>query len=156
MARSTIFQDLPYLQEASPMNFLTSSTAPLSVRAASRAAWWSSESSRTTGTTRLLSCLKSKGPFHVQVKTNLKKLVTFSTGAWATSPTSPPPGSRLSLIILLLLSSANSGSSYCQSMPLPYVREFALWWLKKKKLKPQQKHCLMVVLRGHEAGAAVQ
>ena len=37
---------------------------------------------------------------------NLKKLVTFSTGAWATSPTSPPPGSRLSLIILLLLSSA--------------------------------------------------
>ena len=88
------------------MNFLTSSTAPLSVRAASRAAWWSSESSRTTGTTRLQSCLKSEGPFDVHVKTNLKKLVTFSTGAWATSPTSPPPGSRLSLIILLLLSSA--------------------------------------------------
>ena len=42
----------------------------------------------------------------MHVKTNLKKLVTFSTGAWATSPTSPPPGSRLSLIILLLLSSA--------------------------------------------------
>ena len=49
-----VVQGDPNLQEASPMNFLTSSMAALSARAASRAAWCSSESSRTTGTTRLV------------------------------------------------------------------------------------------------------